>query len=66
MAKPQAKVPEELEAALAKDAEARAKFESMPPSHQREYVGYIEEAKKEETRVRRAGKAVEMIKAWKR
>lgn len=63
---PKVAQPKELEAALAKDAEARAKFESMPPSHQREYVRFIGEAKKEETRLRRVGKAIAMIKAWKR
>lgn len=59
-------LPKELKAALAKDTEAQANFGAMPPSHQREYVRFIGEAKKEETRARRVEKAVGMIRAWKR
>lgn len=39
-------------------------FETMPPSHQREYVKVIEEAKKSETRQKRIKKATEMIINW--
>jgi len=31
-------------------------------THRREYVGWIEEAKREETRARRVAKAVEMLR----
>jgi uncharacterized protein YdeI (YjbR/CyaY-like superfamily) len=30
----------------------------MPPSHKREYVGWITEAKREETRIRRLDTAI--------
>jgi len=41
-------------------------FESMPPSHQREYNKHVAEAKKEETQISRAEKAVKKIGEWKR
>ena len=49
---------------LRKDASARAVFEAMPPSHQREYLCWIGEAKKAETREKRIREATHMIKAW--
>ena len=54
-------LPEELTAALAARAEVRARFDSLPPSHRREYARFVDEAVKPETRRRRAEKAVEMI-----
>ncbi len=56
-------LPEELTAALAARAEVRARFDSLPPSHRREYARFVAEAVKPETRRRRAEKAVEMIAA---
>lgn len=47
-------VPQELLDALASDAKAAAAFARMPPSHRREYAGYVAEAKKPETRLKRA------------
>jgi uncharacterized protein YdeI (YjbR/CyaY-like superfamily) len=35
----------------------------MAPSYRKEYVGWIEEARKAETRARRLEKAIEMIAA---
>lgn len=37
-------------------------FESLPPSHQKEYLKWITEAKKTETRLRRLDKATETLK----
>ncbi|MEZ4314634.1 MAG: YdeI/OmpD-associated family protein [Polyangiaceae bacterium] len=54
-------VPPELTAALESSPEARARFEKMPPSHQREYASHIAEAKKPETRARRAQAAIKRI-----
>ncbi len=45
---------------------ARKIFDTMPPSHQREYERWIGAAKKAETRAARAEKAVAMIKKWQR
>ncbi|MEW6407693.1 MAG: YdeI/OmpD-associated family protein [Patescibacteria group bacterium] len=38
-----------------------AVFRSMPPSHQREYINWICEAKRKETRDKRIKKAMKMI-----
>jgi uncharacterized protein YdeI (YjbR/CyaY-like superfamily) len=56
-------VPKDLGAALASNPNAGRVFRAMPPSHQREYIRVIEEAKKPETRARRLAKAVEKIAA---
>jgi len=36
-------------------------FNSLPKSHQRQYVGYIEEAKKKETRLKRVDKCILLL-----
>jgi uncharacterized protein YdeI (YjbR/CyaY-like superfamily) len=59
--KPEAKVPADLAAALGKNAKARVAFEQFPPGHRREYVEWITEAKKEETRQRRLAQAIDWI-----
>lgn len=55
------KTPEDLSAALAKNKKASAAFEGFPPSHRREYIEWITDAKGEETRKRRIAQAVEWI-----
>ena len=54
-------VPGYFSAALKKNKNAFANFEAFPPSHKKEYVQWITEAKKEETRQSRIVKAIEMI-----
>ncbi len=54
-------VPQELDAAFAGSPEARVRYDTMSYTHRREYAEWVAEAKKPETRQRRAGKAVEMI-----
>lgn len=54
-------VPPELEVALAVDAGAQALFEALPPSHRKQYLAWIAEAKREETRRRRVEKTLEML-----
>jgi uncharacterized protein YdeI (YjbR/CyaY-like superfamily) len=54
-------VPDDLKRALAGDKKARATFENFPPSHQREYVEWITEAKREETRAQRLATTVEWL-----
>ena len=53
-------VPADLLAALRR-RRAHASFEAFSPSHQREYVEWIAEAKRDETRKRRIETAVEWI-----
>lgn len=53
--------PPDLAAALAENAEAKAAWERLSPSHRREHVEYILEAKKPETRQRRVEKSIELL-----
>ena len=61
---PNDEVPEILSRALKSNASARKAFDSMPPSHRRRYVGYVTEAKREETRARRVDESIERMIAW--
>jgi uncharacterized protein YdeI (YjbR/CyaY-like superfamily) len=54
-------MPKEFAAALQKVKKAAANFESFPPSHKREYIEWIVEAKQDATRARRMATAVEWI-----
>ena len=54
-------VPDDLANALQRNKAARATFESFSPSHKREYVGWIIEAKTEATRTRRLETALEWL-----
>ena len=58
-AAPDVAVPPDLAAALRRIARARAVFAAFPPSHRREYIAWITEAKRDETRARRVAQAVE-------
>ena len=55
-------VPAELSEALGADVTARRAFEALPPSHQREYVEWIQEAKRDDTRRRRVQEAIRRIR----
>ena len=59
-------VPDDLNAGLAGNAAAQRTFEAFPPSCQREYVQWIVEAKRPETRARRLAQAVEWMAEGKR
>jgi uncharacterized protein YdeI (YjbR/CyaY-like superfamily) len=54
-------VPEDLERVLEADTRARANFDGLSFSHQREYVEWITDAKREETRRRRVAAAVQRL-----
>jgi uncharacterized protein YdeI (YjbR/CyaY-like superfamily) len=54
-------MPPDFAAALKKANGATANFEKFPPSHKREYIEWIVEAKKDETRQKRIATAVEWI-----
>jgi uncharacterized protein YdeI (YjbR/CyaY-like superfamily) len=53
--------PPDLTSALKRNARARATFEGFSPSHKREYVEWITEARTEETRKKRLGTAIEWM-----
>jgi uncharacterized protein YdeI (YjbR/CyaY-like superfamily) len=59
--KPALETPADLLAALGKNKKAQATFEKFPPSHRREYVEWIIDAKSDETRQRRLAQAVEWM-----
>lgn len=54
-------MPPDLLAALASVPAAKARFDALPPSHRREHLAYINEAKKPETRARRIATTLEML-----
>lgn len=54
-------VPPDLRAALAKHRKARETFAGMSPSHRREYIEWITEAKGEDTRRKRLDTAIEWL-----
>ncbi len=54
-------IPPDLAAALKKNAKARAAFDAFSPSHKREYIEWITEAKREETREKRLKTTIEWL-----
>jgi uncharacterized protein YdeI (YjbR/CyaY-like superfamily) len=54
-------VPDDLRAALADVPAARAAFAKLSYPHQREYVQWIEQAKRAETRARRVADTVRRV-----
>jgi uncharacterized protein YdeI (YjbR/CyaY-like superfamily) len=54
-------VPEDLAGALERNHAARATFEGFSPSHKREYIEWITEAKTEATRTKRLETALEWM-----
>lgn len=54
-------VPSDLRKLLAKNRAARERFAKLSFTHRKEYVAWIEEAKKPETRARRLAKTLEML-----
>jgi len=59
-------IPKDLMKELKKDKEAKAFFDKLSYTHQKEYVRWVEEAKREETRQNRIVKTIEMLKKGKR
>lgn len=53
--------PPELAAALAGSPEARRRFDGLSYTHRREYAEWVAEGKRQETRDRRAARAVERL-----
>jgi bifunctional DNA-binding transcriptional regulator/antitoxin component of YhaV-PrlF toxin-antitoxin module len=59
-------VPQDLTEELARHPEANTYFQKLSYSHQKEYVDWIEGAKREQTRLNRIGKAIVMLSAGKK
>lgn len=64
--KPEAEVPAELAEALAGDPKAAATFAGFPPGCRREYCEWVAEAKRPETRAKRAAEAAAWMREGKR
>jgi uncharacterized protein YdeI (YjbR/CyaY-like superfamily) len=58
--------PPELKNALKKNKKAEETFKNFNPSHRREYIDWITEAKREETRAKRVEQTVEWLAEGKR
>lgn len=58
--KPVPKMPADMLAALKKNKAALKTFEAFPPSHKREYIEWVIEAKQQATRIKRLKQAI----AW--
>lgn len=54
-------VPNDLRRALAESPRALLAFDKLPPSHQREHLSFIGDAKKPETRARRIAQTLEAL-----
>ena len=60
-AKPAIEVPADFASAVKKNKKAQAAFDAFSPSHRREYLEWITEAKTEATRIRRITQAIEWM-----
>jgi uncharacterized protein YdeI (YjbR/CyaY-like superfamily) len=60
-----ARVPADLSAALQRNKKAKTAFEGFPPSHRREYIEWITEAKRDETRQKRLQTAIKWMAGGK-
>lgn len=65
-AKPPLETPGDLAAALGNEPAAQAGFDGLPPGARREYIEWIAEAKRPETREKRIAKAVEQLRDGKK
>jgi uncharacterized protein YdeI (YjbR/CyaY-like superfamily) len=64
--KPELEMPDDLRAALEGNAAAKAVYEDFPPSAKRDYLEWLIEAKRPETRSKRLAQAVEWMAEGKR
>ena len=64
--KPEISMQNDFAAALASSAKAQATFDSFPPSARREYLEWVVDAKRPETRAKRIAQAVEWLAEGKK
>lgn len=65
-AKPALAMPDDLAAALSANSAAQATYDGFPPGSRREYLEWVIEAKRPETRARRIAQAVEQMAEGKK
>ena len=54
-------MPDDLLGALKRNKKAQTSFKNLSPSHKKEYIEWISEAKREETRQQRLATAIEWM-----
>lgn len=59
-------IPEDLLDELERFPQAKERFYKLPTSHKREYIKYINDTKKTETRIRRIGKVILILMETKK
>ncbi len=59
-------LPSYIEKALRANAEAWKNFDQLAPSHRRNYIGWIDSAKQQETKERRLREAISLLAAGKK
>lgn len=59
--RPRLEMPDDFAAALARVPAARQHYEAFPPGKQRDYLEWVLEAKRDDTRTRRVAQAVEWL-----
>jgi hypothetical protein len=59
-------LPDDLAAALANDPQARSLFDALAFTHRKEYVAWVEGAKRADTRARRVAGATALLKSGRR
>jgi len=64
--KPEIPIPDDFAEALEANPAARATLHALAPSHRRDYLEWITEAKRSETRTKRIAQAVEQLAAGKK
>jgi uncharacterized protein YdeI (YjbR/CyaY-like superfamily) len=64
--KPPLTVPQDLKAAIDGSPAAKATWDAFPPSCQREYVEWVTEAKRDETRTKRLSQTIAQLSEGKR
>lgn len=64
--KPALDMPDDFAAALGKRAAAKSAFDGFAPSHRRDYIEWIVEAKRAETRSKRIAQAIEWLAEGRR
>jgi len=59
-------IPDDVKQALENEPEAKAFFDKLSYSHKREYMKWIEDAKREETRQRRVSQMIDLLQQGKK
>jgi len=59
-------IPDKLKKALAKSRKAKMFFEQLAPSYQKQFIGWINVAKRQETKEHRVDESIRLLQQGKR